>query len=41
MTRWMEAARSISRSVSGVSGSRGGPPKRRSNLREVMVRPWQ
>ena len=27
VTAWIEAARSISRWVSGVSGFRGGPPK--------------
>ncbi len=41
VTTWIEAARSISRWVSGDSGRRGGPPNRRSNFFEVMVRPWQ
>jgi hypothetical protein len=37
----MEAARSISRSVIGDSGVRGGPPNSASNLRDVMVSPSQ
>ena len=41
VTTWIEAARSISRWVSSVSGVRGGPPKSRSNFAEVIVSPWQ
>ena len=40
-TAWTDAARSISRWVSGDSGRRGGPPKSLSKRREVMVSPWQ
>ena len=32
VTTWIEAARSISRCVSGDSGCRGGPPNSRSNF---------
>ena len=39
VTFWIEAATSMYRSVSGVSGSRGGPPKRRWNAGDVMVSP--
>ncbi len=40
-TSWIEAARSISRPVSGDSGARGGPPNNASNLRVVILRPSQ
>ena len=41
VTFWIEAARSISRWVKGDSGFRRGPPNASSNLREVIVSPWQ
>ena len=41
VTAWTEAARSMWRWVTGSLGLRGGPPKRSSNRRLVMVRPVQ
>ena len=41
VTAWTDAARSISRWVSGASGLRGGPPNSSSNRALVMVRPVQ
>ena len=37
VTAWIEAARSISRCVIGLSAARGGPPNRRSNFADVIT----
>ena len=39
VTDWIDAARSMCRSVIGDSGLRGGPPNNWWNFSEVMVRP--
>ena len=41
VTSWMLAARSMCRCSREDSGSRGRPPKSRSNRLPVMVSPWQ